>query len=115
MLKVSDYISLMKHCLGKVPDSRHSLYETFNRAGRQLFTEWDWGWLSGGPVDIKAVADQNWIKLPPDFSAIQEAYIDRESDSSGSYSNVILATLDDITRRRQSYQNPVEVGGFHIH
>lgn len=54
---VNDYISLMSHALGKTPDSRHALIDTFNDAARYVFEYRPWAFRKTGPRYLSMVSD----------------------------------------------------------
>lgn len=106
MLTQAQYIDLMTHCLGKTPDSRHSLPETFNRAGRALVTARPWSWRIRGPVTLSTVANQAYIELPADFCEVRTVYI----PSAGAVQRVELATLETLAQIRALSSSYVGTG-----
>lgn len=111
MLRASEYIGLMKHGLGKTPDSRHNLWQTFNRAGRQLVTSHDWVWRKHGPVDLPAVAGQRFIILPEDFGRVETVNVDNATSA-----NFFRVQQTTTTHIQQLYQHRLPLGdvGFYI-
>lgn len=107
MLTLADHISLMKHALGKTPDSRHNLYETFNRAGRALTNAHAWSWRNR-TANVAATASQAYITVPSDVGTVRSAYL---SSMTGSYSKVCLTTIEDILRMRQDNGSGFTGGG----
>lgn len=93
---LKQYLDLMKHALGKTPDSRHRLIDTFNDAGRALVTAYPWRWRVSPPVVLPIVAGQSWIELPADFGQVQSLYFE-----GSQITRVIQTTLADINSRRQ--------------
>ena len=67
MLTVKKHLDLMKHALGKTPDSRHLLLDTFNRAGGALYVEHPWSWRHASPVVLDVPASSQQALLPMDF------------------------------------------------
>lgn len=114
MLTLANYISLMSHALGKTPDSRHNLYETFNRAGRALVTLHKWNWRLTGPVAIDAIADQPWLDLPANFALPEQIWIDNSAGGTNPFNLVRVTTIADIARLRSDYGVGIQAGTFHI-
>lgn len=98
MLNAQGYIDLMSHALGKTPDARHSLWDTFNRAGRALVTRRTWAWRQHGPVQILGVASQDHIDLPADFGGELASWI----STTGFYGALRKVDLATIAGLRQS-------------
>lgn len=96
MLTVGDYIAQMRHGLGKSPSTGHNLYHSLTFAGQQLYTAHDWRWRRRGPVAIPAVANQQFIDLPPDFGRMVSA-----SGSSSSGTRFIPVTEQEIDKLRE--------------
>jgi hypothetical protein len=109
-----DILNRMKHSLGKSPDSRHSLLHDLNHAGRELFDAYEWTWKTSDPVNLPAVADQNWIALPLDFNEIQHVYLDSSIDDSG-FSYVQLCSLEEMLLLRQNSTVNINVGALRVH
>lgn len=69
------YLDLMTHGLGKTPDSRHLLIDTFNDAGKALYTLAEgapyfhsWSWLTADNVDFTIPGGSvERVELPADF------------------------------------------------
>lgn len=70
MLTLEKHLNLMKHALGKTPDSRHLLIDTFNRAGNALYTYHRWSWRSKGPTTLAIPASSEQVQLPKDFGEL---------------------------------------------
>lgn len=67
-----DLINEGLHAVGRTitsVDSRIKPWAVFNRAGNAVFTRHRWSWRSQ-EVTLAAVADQSYITLPQDFSAM---------------------------------------------
>jgi len=111
MLAQSDYIGLMQHCLGKTPDSRHNLYETFNRAARALVTAHSWSWRMAGPIALETVANQAFIDLPADFMRVLSVY----TPSAGAVQRVNLASLETIANIRSLSSSYVGTGEIYAY
>ncbi len=91
----TDYLDLMKHALGKTPDSRHRLLHTFNDAGRALVNAHQWRWRARNRVMLNLVSGQPYIELPEDFGEL----VDINVDNAQTFT-VIPTTIADINRRR---------------
>ena len=111
MLNVGQHIDLMSHGLGKTPDSRHSLYATFNRAGRALFTRHSWTWRQQGPISLPAVADQDYIELPLNFGGELESWIPNTS----GHLFLEKCSLGYLARLRATQTTNVVTGRFCIY
>jgi hypothetical protein len=111
MLRASDFISLMRHGLGKTPDPRHNLWQTFNRAGRTLVNMHDWTWRRRGPIDFPVVAETRFFELPLDWGHLISCNVD--NTTSANYFRVELASVEFI---QQLYQHRLPLGdvGFYI-
>lgn len=95
MLLVSEYISAMRHALGKVPSAGHSLYHSFNFAGSRLYSAHTWDWLNRGPVSVASVAGQDYLDLPDDFGGMLTCTV----PNTGTFIEVRvvdLATMADL-------------------
>lgn len=110
MRNAGEYIGLMTHALGKTPDARHNLWHTFNDAGRALFTRHAWGWKMQGPIDLPAVANQDYIDLPEDFGGELESWI----PNTGSYQFLEKTTLQMIAQLRATLTTNIVTGRFCI-
>lgn len=102
---LTSYLNLMKHGLGKTPDSRHLLIDTFNDAGRALFTlaqgaphfhHWTWAvkynytlTIPGGQVEE--------LELPMDFGSLIQ--IDFNDITAGA---IIPTNVGELTRLRRA-------------
>lgn len=104
MLTVQGHLDLMRHALGKIPSSRHVLLDTYNRAGRALFTAHPWSWREVGPVELPAVANQDYIDLPLDFGGVRTCTLPGPSTLG-----VVMTTVSEIMNLRASLDT---VGGF---
>lgn len=92
---VEKYLDLMKHALGKVPDARHSLIDTFNDAGRALVNAHPWRWRVSPPVTLPILAGESWVRLPADFGQVQEVYV-----PGNQVVRVVQTTLGELARLR---------------
>ena len=97
MLTLSQHLDMMRHALGKTPNSRHNLADTFNRAGRALVTSHPWAWRMRPPVTLIIPANTDRVALPADFDQV----IKVTSDETLVYS-VKMVDVEDIMRRRSS-------------
>lgn len=95
MLNAGEIIGLMQHALGKVPDSRHNLWATLNRAGRALYLESDWGFRTQA-FSLPAVANQAYIELPDDWGGILDVSI----PAVGTFTYIQQTSLRDILALR---------------
>lgn len=111
MLKASEYIGLMSHALGKTPDSRHNLWDTFNRAGRALFTRHDWTWRMEGPISLPVVANQDFVVLPVDFAGEVESWI----PNTGTYQFLEKCSLEKIANLRATFTTNIISGRFCVY
>lgn len=91
----TQYLDLMKHALGKIPDSRHRLIDTLNDAGRALVNAHPWSWRVSPPVMLPIVANQTWVELPEDFGQMRDIYT-----TASQVFSVRETTLRDINNRR---------------
>lgn len=89
-----DYIDLMKHALGKTPDSRHLLIDDLNDAGRALVNDHPWSWRTRNNVAIEIQADSTYAILPEDFGEIIDLRV------SGSLTSVTQTSVSEINRMR---------------
>lgn len=105
---LNDYLGLMRHGLGKTPDSRHSLLQTFNDAGRALFSlaegephfhEWSWTTRFGVPFTLPG-GMVDTVELPADFGAI--IGINFENATVGVINPTDLAHLTRLRRNETS-------------
>lgn len=77
MRKVSDYLALMEHGMGKTPAPGHNLIDTFNDAGRALFIAAEgppyhhtWSWVKNASATLNIYANTTEVDLPPDFGQL---------------------------------------------
>lgn len=96
----ADYVSLMEHALGAVPDSRHTLADTLNDAGRALFDAHEWSWRQR-TAGVDFVASQTYITLPTGCGQI----ISAERVGGTGRAPVRLTSLADIIRLRNTSEN----------
>lgn len=101
MLTIAQHIGLMQHAVGATPDSRHDLYETFNRAGRYLYNYFPWSWRLKLASLVPVSGDEN-IPLPSDFEQLESVQIDGSTDRIGL---VDLPTIH-AARHRDAYAGP---------
>lgn len=106
MLTIAQHIDMMKHAVGATPDSRHDLYETFNRAGRYLYNYFGWSWRLKS-ASLTTVANDENVPLPSDFEQLESVQID------GSTDRIQLVDLPTIhaARTRGLYTGP----GYMMH
>ena len=96
MLTLAQHLDLIRHGLGAAPDSRHNLYETFNRAGRELCGFTRWSWLKVLDASVLVSTGAKVATLPADFEELLAA---RRKDGFGLriVSEVELSRLRDIS------------------
>lgn len=97
MLTLESHLNLMKHALGKTPDSRHLLIDTFNRAGNALYTYHRWSWRSKGPSTLAIPASSEQVTLPKDFGELVGI-----SSTNTNVFQVRPTTVEDIMLMRGS-------------
>ena len=103
---LQNYIDLMSHGLGKTPDVRHQLVQTFNDAGRALFTccegapfQHSWGWILRDNVPFTIPGNQvQEVQLPDDFGTFvsleyQRSFVGR----------VVTTTPGELNRVRRIF------------
>jgi len=90
-----NYLDLMRHALGKTPDSRHSLIQTLNDAGHALVASHMWSWRVAPPTIIPILADQTFVTLPEDFGQAVDLSIDNSQTL-----RIVQTSIQDIQRRR---------------
>jgi len=95
----TDYISLMSHALGKTPDSRHKLIQTFNDAGRALVNAHPWSWRTRAAVTVLVEPGIPYANLPEDFGEVVSITV----GTAQSYA-VVQTSLADLARRRSGGQ-----------
>ncbi len=95
MRNVQSYLDLMRHALGKVPNSLHVQIDTFNDAGRALVNAHAWTWRSRPPIAVLIKADETTFQLPEDFGEM----ISMEIADSVEF-RVIPTSVADIEMRR---------------
>lgn len=88
--------NLALHAVGSSVDSRHDVWLSVNMAGRRLLAEKPWSWRRVGPVNLAAVAGQNYIALPADF----ETPIGAPVPTTPGVVN--LRSIEEVMRLRQS-------------
>lgn len=98
----------MKHALGKNPATGHNLYDTFNEAGRQLFSMNQWSWMHQGPYQLQFVAGEDHVILPDDFGAVIGLY-----QPNTTIYTVRQVTIQEILYLRQSLTRP-NIYTYHI-
>lgn len=101
---VTDLINLMKHGLGRIPDSRHRLIDTLNDAGRALFHvaeqgPWfhQWNWLVRDNVDFTLPGGSvEEVELPADFGSL--VAINKADTLVGGIQQISAAKLSLLRR-----------------
>lgn len=110
---LNSYIQLMGHGLGKVPDSRHLLIDTFNDAGRALFTiaenpPWyhSWSWTVRDNVEFSIPGGQvQECELPSDFSSLVDLGF-----QNTFVGQIVTCTAQELNMARRSVQvDPLRV------
>ena len=95
MRNVQSYLDLMRHALGKVPNSRHVIIDTFNDAGRAMVNAHGWSWRNRPPANLLIRAGDTTVLLPADFGEL----ISMEISDSVEF-RVIPTSVADIEHRR---------------
>lgn len=111
MLTVSQLIGRMTHALGKTPDSRHSLYDSLNQAGRAFYSAamvapWhhDWTWIVKADITLTIPANAQFVDLPIDFGSPLE--VGYETDTAGC---ARIVSQEEMHRARRSVTDPAEL------
>lgn len=110
MLNAGNIIDLMAHKLGKTPDSRHSLWDTLNRAGRELVTAHDWYWRASGETLLPVVGGQSYLNLPSDFGELVTVYV----PNVGEFTAVETVSMERVAYLRASESLGVTTGLLRI-
>lgn len=93
----------MRHALGKTPNTNHDLWETFNDAGRTLFTcamiepwnhEWTWAQTVTYDIDIPASVDA--FDAPEGFGQLVQ--VGYETTVVKSVKVVSVTEMEDLRR-----------------
>ncbi len=100
MMTLQQHLDLLAHALGDTPDSRHSLLETLNRAGKRVYAAHQWPWRIRGPVLVPLVENQPYIELPVNFKAHRSWYIDNAA-AQAAPSTIRVTTAEQIAKLRE--------------
>lgn len=106
-----DYINLMRHALGKVPDSRLDLWAALNDSGRKLYTcaevkPWfhTWTWAVRVNQTISVPANEPRFRLEDNFGEVLD--VDYASSQTGK---VVIVGPEELARLRRSQITPTAV------
>lgn len=92
----------MSHAVGGPPDSRLSIWEVYNQAGRSLFNMRGWNWRSMRPQEFPSVAGKDYIELGDDFG--NPLYISIKN-------SVLLVRQVDMQQIMRMRQNGLSIMG----
>lgn len=91
MMNLTQHLDSMRHALGKTPNSKHRLIDSFNQAGRALFMHHNWSWKSRGPELLPIPAGVERVELPDDFG--QLIHVDVANSTVFAVKPVSLSTI----------------------
>lgn len=79
MMTLTQHLDSMRHALGKTPNSKHRLIDSFNQAGRALFAHHEWTWKNRGPETLVIPAGASQIPLPEDFGQVVDVSVNNST------------------------------------
>jgi hypothetical protein len=92
-------IDLMKHALGKTPDSRHDLWQTYNTAGRALFSAHAWTWKFSNAAAFTFTGGSASLALPAQCDAVTDIYA-----QNGIVTRMKVVDINELYRMRSQSQ-----------
>lgn len=101
MRTATQLISMMEHAIGATPDSRHSLWDTLNEAGRALTMYHEWTWRQEAFYDVEFTAGQMAFDLPSDFAGIRAA-----RSPFNNPQTYIVVTPEELLEKRSLVTGP---------
>lgn len=97
MMTLTQHLDSMRHALGKRPNSRHRLIDSFNQAGQALYAHHEWSWKNRGPEQLVIPAGASQIPLPEAFGQIIDVAV-----NNSTVFDVVMVAVPTIMRMRSN-------------